>query len=908
MIKFILLTLLTIILASCGDPDCIDANDFGEPKFMLSAKGQAIEAKLDDNSEFNFLEVTKSTPTGYVLNGEQLRINVNGAWSPWSEDILKDYRYSCHQDTIEIGESKSIAEYKHLVKSRVCNETYGFVESSAGEYIGHKFEQVKACSDHSFQNNICWFPYGWGVMIGFSKDIHSENEILIHMGPKVVTQDNKKVFIMNKEELQQIKTSLNLSDWSSIKLYLRVHDNSYNDNINGCIKKDIGGTYPKLNPEHGDVYKCGKGLQFTFVNGILKDDPGFLETAAQVFLNPSEELITSFYNAFINSATYKNIFYICSILFVIFIPVGFFTAYLQLSLQQLLVILIRFAIISSLLSPTGWELFDKYVKTFFWEGSNNLAKLVVDTTNLSIKGEQSVAIEIGDSIDSNVLSDADNVLLMLFSSAINTKLVALILSHDFGLLIVLALYFTFYIYIFAILKLAVILIFLFIAMSILLSIAPIFLIFGLFQYTREQYFEKWLQSLISVSLQPMMLFTFFGMFLAVVNSYIYDMLYYDACWYIIVDLLIEKIGFWKVSQAYGDIDSISGIRPKIEGSPNIKLEDIFLLFLSAMVIRYIVDKVPEISEKIAGGFSLGSINDITNKTLSGVEKFGEEFAKATAGSVWTRTAGKALSSAADKLPSIISKNAHKISFGLINKTKSAQLASAKKKLSSQLKSKGWSKEDIDKAMKSGKLDKKLAKEMIKEKAKEKRYGTNTLNPLKMGFGIMREIKDNIKNSAIIAASGKMSSKQKKQLKESNLRSDIKKLNKDQKKMEKLQQKASNIVDKKVGKKDLEDIAKGIKYEEGKQGNIDDIEYNKNRINKEIKERMQEKGYAEEKIDQLINDNKNELKNIFNVDDDFFDISDDDDDSDDGYDSDDDDSDDDDSDDLYRGDSDPNRRD
>lgn len=859
MIKFILLTIITLILTSCGDPDCIDASDFGEPKFLLGPKGEDVSAKIEDNETMDFLQITNSTYTGYSLNGEDLIVIVSGAWSPWSNQELKNPSYSCHSDYISSSST--------TVNQRVCKENIGFIASTAGEYNGHKYEQNKKCNNGTNQNFICWFPYGWGIMIGFSKDQSPVNEVLYHMGPKMTTNSmsKKKEFRLPKSALTDIKKKLGVEDWGSIKVFLRVHDNNYKDNINGCIKKDISGSYPKTDPTDGDIYQCAKPIQFKFTSGIRNDEAGFLQKAAQMFIEPSEELIYYAYNAFIKSDTYKNIFYICSVLFVILIPLGFFTAYIQLSMQQVIVLIIRFAIISSLLSPSGWEVFDKYVKTFFWNGSSELAKLIVDTTNLSTTESEAVAIEIGDNIDDNILAEADDSIEMLFSGAVNGKIMSLIFSHKFGILIVIALYFAFFVYIFAVLKLAVILIFLFIALSILMALAPIFIIFALFQYTREQYFEKWLQSLISVALQPMMLFTFFGMFMAVINTYLYNMLYFEACWKTLINLLIIHIKFWKVNKAFGPPDPETGIRPELDGEPNIEFIDILLLFLSAMVIRYVTDKVPEISEKIAGGFSLGAISSITNTALSGIERAGEEFAKLTAGNIWERTAGRGLASAMDKFaPTIISKNANKMSLGLINKTKAEQLSSAKRKVTANLKSKGWTQKDIDQAMRSGKLNKKLSNEMIKDKAKEKRYGTKSYNPAKVALGAIRQVKDNLSTSVAIASRGKISSKQKQQLKDMHLEPQIKKIRSDskQKTMQKIDQKAENLIDEKFGKNDLKDIAKSIKNE--MKDNDEEINNfsDKDRINSDIKDRMIEMGYDKDDADRLMDKYEDDLDKLF----------------------------------------------
>jgi len=830
MIRVILLLTLLFISACDMNPRCIDASDFGKPSGMPAVNGEDVEPRFGPESDYNFFQKTWSSFTGYVLTGDDLIIRVKGAWSPWGVNLLNRDDNSCGRI------------------SKVCDFDEDFTQQIVDGYEGYEFSQNVTCDDGTSQPNICWFPYGIGVYVGFSNNPRIGLEVLRHLAspPYRTLEGDGWKFTIPAAQLEEIKTAIGVEKWESVRVYIRIHDNNYDDNIKGCIDEGEDGS-AILNPTDGQITKCETPMELIFQSGARREEPGFLETAARIFMDPAKDIIRTSYEAYIESDTYQNIFYLCSLLFIVFTAIGYFTAFIQVSIHTLWQLIFRFTIVFALLSPDGWEFFNTYVVTLFWDGSAELASLVIDAFNSSVASVYQVTSS--GTIDSSVLENVDDSVAMFVSYPLNSKIMALLFSHGLGWLMIVALYFSFYVFIFAMLKLTVIFIIIYVTIMVLLSIAPVFIIFSLFKFTRDNYFETWLKSLISVAIQPMMLFVFIGIFLSIISHFLYEMLYYKACWRDVFSLVFFDVEFWKVTDIF---DYNDGNPIPSEDGLQIEFTDIFLLFVSAMIIRYITEQVPQVAERIGGGFSLAKISSGVMAMGKTLEYFGEEVVKTTSKSAWRRTGGRALSGMVEKAaPRVVSKYAHKWSGGLINKTKDAKMAKAQKMLRAELKSKGWKDDDIKKAMKSGKLKDKLNNYLATEKAKEMRYGTKSLNPLKIAGGVKNEIMDNIKMSmqkAQLRAQGKKLTKgMKKKLKEGMIKKELAKVKKG-KGADEIKDKTNKMFDDKFANQDLRDSVAELRGEvdAGEKSISNDAE-----LRTALADKMRDKGYDDNAINEAI---------------------------------------------------------
>ena len=827
-----LLFLSILFLSACDySPRCIDASDFGQPRGSPAIMGNQVESRFGQKSEYNFIQKTWSTYTGFILTGDKLEMTIKGAYSPWSKSLLA--KGVC-------GVGKRVEEEEYYGK--ICNIKDDFnleiLSERTGSLEGHKFEANIDCGNGITEPNICWFPYGLGVYIGFAQDPRNDKELLYHLLSKP-SSDGFNKFTISETELNDIKQKLGVDNWGSIKIYLRIHDNYYDDNINGCIKLDAQGR-AKTNLTHKDIRPCNNPLEIIFLSGARSEEVGFLENAARIFMDPAKNFIYTSYHAYINSDVYRAIYVLVWSLFVVFMGIGFFLGVLQMSKAELTTILLRFAVISALLSPDSWEFFNEYVVEGIFALTSDLANMVLDATNGVLYGGSDVVnFSIGQNIDTHILQNVDDVLAMFVSHAVNVKIAALLFSHVLGWLFIIVLYFSFLVVISAIIKLTVIFVFIFITLTILLSLAPIFIMFAVFKYTRNSYFQAWLQALMGSAIQPMMLFVFLGLFLSIISYFLMDMLYYQACWRTIIPLLLFDIKFWRITEVY---NYNYGVPISTGGnSPNIDLIKIFMLYLSALLIRYITEMVPKIADKISGGISIEGVAAFTNKVVGMAEKMIEKTGGATLKVLGKRTVGRAAAALADKaLPNAIAKH--------IPGTEAKKIHKAKQKITSQLKQKGWSKAQINKGFKDGSLDGKMKDELAYQQAKKDRYGKNTLDPMAIAKGILKEVWDKTRMSMQEDSKGrKLNKQEKRRFKEDVLGGDIAKVRNAQNEdgSSKLDDRLNKAIGNTGGDADLGRAVRKLK-DSGKdyQG--------KDELHNDLREELQKQGYSKKTADMLIN--------------------------------------------------------
>lgn len=733
-LKYITLLIFFAILSSCDEkPRCVAAEDFGQPKGIANIYGKDVGPKYDqaESLEYSFFEKSRSSATGYVLNGDDLKIKIRGAWSPWDESNLA--RGTCG------------------VSDKVCSLAEDFTQIDIDDISGYRFKQFEDCGDGTSEARICWYPYGLGVYVGLGKNPSNSFEFLYHTAdPKYLSSDGVSwFFTLPQNVLNNIKETLDLEQWRSIRIYLRVFDNNYSDNTNGCIDRDIDGEL-LLNPDAGEISVCTTPMEFTFMSGATREEPGFLENAARVFLDPASEMVRAIYEGFTQSPNYQNIYNLVWVLFITFYAIGYLLGFVNITHSALMVMSLRFALLYTFLSPNlGWYFFNDYVFSFFWYGSNELANLIINAFNKTVMSGLNVnTLAVGTTIDTSAIAFVDDTILMFVSEAINNKMQALIFSHELGVIYAIALYFAFFIFIVSMIELTVILIFIYLTMTILLALAPIFFAFAVFKYTREKYFESWLKAIAGAAIQPMIIFVFLTLFLTIITSFLYDMLYYEACPTTLINIpSILHLNFWEIKDIY-DFDPITETATKTDkNAPNIDLVTIFILYLSTLVISHVTEMVPKVAEKISGGISLAAINGLVGQMGKTGRKFVEESIKTTIKSAHRRTTGRALSVAMDKAaPTFVSSKAHKLTGGLINKTKAGKMATAKKRAKANLRSKGYSESEMKDAVKA-EAAKEYKKELLREKAENKKYGKDTINPAKIAIGAIREAIDNARIDA-----------------------------------------------------------------------------------------------------------------------------------------------------------------
>lgn len=261
--------------------------------------------------------------------------------------------------------------------------------------------------------------------------------------------------------------------------------------------------------------KGAKQRAFSTANkkpGLLSDIYTFITTTVN-------DATKKLFNAFTKSQAYQAALMAAATMMIVFFGVAFTIGLVQASFQQVLVRLIKLGLIFAALSPSGWSFFSDTVVKFFMTGTDDMVKGVIAIgTGVRAPAGATPFYQLDQLGDMMIQPDT---LVMIFGSLgaggpygmMMGGLMMIAIWGMMGLLInALKTYAT-----------------TFVARSLLLGVAPIFLVFMLFDRTKQM-FMSWLQALLAMSLQPILLFTFLSFFMLLIESAAKDMMSAELCW------------------------------------------------------------------------------------------------------------------------------------------------------------------------------------------------------------------------------------------------------------------------------------------------------------------------------------------------------------------------------------------
>lgn len=310
------------------------------------------------------------------------------------------------------------------------------------------------------------------------------------------------------------------------------------------------------------------------------------------------------YQSFIDNSAYQSAVFGAVTLMIIIFGVGFVIGVIQPSFGQVLVRLIKIGIIVALISPGGWDFFSGYMVTFFNDGTDSLVKSVMGIgTGVPVPAEASPFWTF-DRL-ANFLIQPDTIIAIMgatFAGGPYGMMMGGLMTFAFmgfiGLLITaLRIYAVSYV-----------------ARSLLLGLAPVFFVFLLFEKTK-QLFMTWLNALLSLMLQPILLFTFLSFFMILIESASKDMLNTEFCWteYRNEEGTTNKRAFWRpappdqcgVPQPVvaemtweGTFDCI--VRgQEADGSPCKEFPMNIIDILSFLILVYLAQRFARVIERIA---------------------------------------------------------------------------------------------------------------------------------------------------------------------------------------------------------------------------------------------------------------------------------------------------------------------
>lgn len=336
-------------------------------------------------------------------------------------------------------------------------------------------------------------------------------------------------------------------------------------------------------------------------NNSAPTDDGLLTEIYNFVKKTVNDATKKIFTAFTSSSVYKEAVFGAMSLMIIFFGVGFTIGVVQLTYQQALIRLMKLAIISALISPDGWDYFNTTVVTFFSDGTDDLVRGVMQiaTGNTSAPANASPFFEL-DQLAKFILQP-DTIIALMGSTLAGGPF-----GLGMGVLMGMAIYCFVSLLITALRTYAIS----FVARALILGVAPIFIIFLLFDKTKNL-FSAWVNALINLSLQPILLFTFLSFFVVMMTSASKDMLSADLCWteFKQGEGTTNKLAFWRYknpdgSPIVGDMTWKGSLDCIIKGKGDcpefpVNVVDI----LSFLVLMYIAQRFSGVTDKIANDLS-----------------------------------------------------------------------------------------------------------------------------------------------------------------------------------------------------------------------------------------------------------------------------------------------------------------
>jgi type IV secretion system protein VirB6 len=489
---FVVLLISMLCLSGCTGDRCIDADDFGFLKFVVSSryKQEDLAGQQQNNqtapwinSEYyvNGQPLTMLVKTWDLKKGDKNNSTELSAWCAW---------YGGEKNTNTLSEFCKRLQVCEFTDCKMCTPT----------------------KDAKINNPPCLFKNGVGLYMliadrdtdpNISRDTQrTPLGITAHLGEPTVGYElydlDKRGDLVRAGGINyQYEGNNDLRvDHSQCPLYFKILDKFYDDN-NGQYRITIKSGVSDTRPD-----------PLEFLTNLIK---------AELFGDDKNKgVVRSIYEGVINTPGYRVAVSALLTIYIMFTGASFLIGNTNLTHTELIVRILKISVVSTLLSSTNsWQFFHDYLFTYFVEGLAQILQIIKETGN-SGPGSSSI---IG-------LMIAPQTMAKLFSLLFSDKL-----GFIYILLFLIALYFIFML----VFKATIIYLTALITIGMIIIMAPIFICFMLFDITKSL-FENWLKQLITYALQPIILFTGLAFISMIIRTEIYGSLGFAVCKYDFPDL------------------------------------------------------------------------------------------------------------------------------------------------------------------------------------------------------------------------------------------------------------------------------------------------------------------------------------------------------------------------------------
>ena len=513
--QFILLFLI-LGLSACDDFKApIEADDFGFPKMTIQAAGKSVQGQqATELSEWEF--------SGYTYDGSLAVIMV---YNPYNYQYVWSSWYGNGEGELTSSLQSSSTPYccvggTYDESSKTCATPQYCAKSTA------QFETIA--------NAPCIFSQGQGLYM-----------LLTAPSNTSITDPNSYSNVNRSPSSANNFFTLGLWQYTGMYQNGTLANGYIGGYVNNAAVSNSGSssntsgasitsatTYTNLTIPQANV---GGNLYFKILDNYYDDNSGFyyvsLKNGFSSTITPPIATVISLITTQLNNASesiYKNItnnqefhksLRAALSLYIIIHGILYVAGILQMSQKELVMMTMKLVLVIQLLTTdASWTLFNTYFFNFFTGGLNEIINII--TANIS--GAMSGTGATG-------LTFFDAMFNLLFSYETTMKIISLIFSVDSGIVVVAIIYTSFALFIICLAKGLMLYLLAYIAISLIISLAPIFISFMLFKRTKS-IFDNWLNQLIAYFFQPLFVFAALAMMGQNVINQMYKLLGFKVCY------------------------------------------------------------------------------------------------------------------------------------------------------------------------------------------------------------------------------------------------------------------------------------------------------------------------------------------------------------------------------------------
>ena len=232
------------------------------------------------------------------------------------------------------------------------------------------------------------------------------------------------------------------------------------------------------------------------------------------------------FSGFVKQAAY--VIKIILVLYLVFFAISYMLGLVDYTTQGFIKYIMKFAIVVFLTSDTSWNFFGGYLVSFFIDGSIELVARYSASFLQAVSGDQQTC-------ESMIIEDP-YVIFSIFNGPIYQfiaadtwlRIWAIFTNGLLGMVTAIFLVLAIGYYFIAIVKATVMFMFAMIINSVLIVIAPVFIVCVLFEKTKHM-FDSWAKNLFSYALQPVFVYTSIIILNYVVSVLIYYVFNFTVC-------------------------------------------------------------------------------------------------------------------------------------------------------------------------------------------------------------------------------------------------------------------------------------------------------------------------------------------------------------------------------------------